>query len=140
MHRGPTSVIPSYSSDTNRWAGVGSTVLIVIQFKSTLSETRMRCFTSLARVHTASLTTSARSSTFVNKIHNIVVPARRLPARIPGQPRNMASSASTASPYRMHISPDNTGSLPVKQTNEAAQKASDLLQEDLEVSGYYWRP
>ncbi|KAM7219934.1 HypA protein [Rhypophila decipiens] len=37
-----------------------------------------------------------------------------------------------ASPFKIHISPQNTGLLKVKQTEEAAEKASSLLQQDLE--------
>ncbi|KAM7184193.1 HypA protein [Rhypophila sp. PSN 637] len=36
------------------------------------------------------------------------------------------------SPFKIHISPQNTGLLKVKQTEEAAEKASSLLQQDLE--------
>jgi hypothetical protein len=37
-----------------------------------------------------------------------------------------------ATPYKIHITPDNVGLWRVKQTEEAAKKASELLQEDLE--------
>ncbi|KAM7208759.1 HypA protein [Naviculisporaceae sp. PSN 640] len=37
-----------------------------------------------------------------------------------------------SSPYKIHITPDNTGLLKVSQTEEAAEKASFLLQQDLE--------
>jgi hypothetical protein len=40
----------------------------------------------------------------------------------------------TGTPYRIHISPENTGLLKVKQTEEASNKVSELLQKDLEVS------
>ncbi|KAK3939539.1 HypA protein [Diplogelasinospora grovesii] len=39
---------------------------------------------------------------------------------------------SMATPYKVHISPQNTGLWAVPQTEEAAKKASLLLQEDLE--------
>ncbi|KAH8908431.1 HypA protein [Coniochaeta sp. PMI_546] len=42
----------------------------------------------------------------------------------------MASATST--PYQIHISPDNTGLLGLKQTEEASKKVSELLQKDLE--------
>lgn len=45
----------------------------------------------------------------------------------------MASSTSEF-PYKMHVTPDNTGLWGIKQTDEAAEKVSELLQEDLEVS------
>ncbi|KAK4104894.1 hypothetical protein N658DRAFT_492994 [Parathielavia hyrcaniae] len=48
---------------------------------------------------------------------------------IPSSPR-MASA--TDLPYKMHVTPDNTGLWHVKQTDEAAKKASELLQEDME--------
>lgn len=44
----------------------------------------------------------------------------------------MASTADL--PYKMHIAPDNTGLWHVKQTDEAAKKVSELLQDDIEVS------
>lgn len=43
----------------------------------------------------------------------------------------MASTLIT--PYHIHISPDNTGLLGLKQTEEASKKVSELLQKDLEV-------
>ncbi|KAK4138648.1 hypothetical protein BT67DRAFT_413207 [Trichocladium antarcticum] len=43
----------------------------------------------------------------------------------------MASSTS-GFPYKMHVTPDNTGLWGIKQTDEAAEKVSELLQEDLE--------
>lgn len=36
-------------------------------------------------------------------------------------------------PFKMHVTPDNTGLWHIKQTDEAAKKVSDLLQEDMEV-------
>ncbi|KAK3308158.1 uncharacterized protein B0T15DRAFT_490753 [Chaetomium strumarium] len=42
----------------------------------------------------------------------------------------MASVADL--PYKMHVTPDNTGLWRIKQTDEAAKKASELLQEDME--------
>ncbi|KAK4238728.1 hypothetical protein C8A03DRAFT_33258 [Achaetomium macrosporum] len=42
----------------------------------------------------------------------------------------MASLADL--PYKMHVTPDNTGLWRIKQTDEAAKKASELLQEDME--------
>jgi hypothetical protein len=45
-----------------------------------------------------------------------------------------ARMASTADlPYKMHVTPDNTGLWRIKQTEEAARKVSELLQEDMEV-------
>jgi len=44
------------------------------------------------------------------------------------------ASTSTDLPYKMHVTPDNTGLWRIKQTNEAAQKVSELLQKDMEVS------
>lgn len=46
----------------------------------------------------------------------------------------MASSAQL--PYKMHVAPANTGLWGIQQTDEAAQKTSELLQEDLEVSPF----
>ncbi|KAK3328495.1 hypothetical protein B0T19DRAFT_442386 [Cercophora scortea] len=40
--------------------------------------------------------------------------------------------SSLVSPYKIHIVPEDTGLWKVPQTDEAARKASDLLQEDLE--------
>jgi S-adenosylmethionine hydrolase len=40
-----------------------------------------------------------------------------------------------ASSTKIFISPDNTGLLGLKQTEEASKKVSELLQKDLEV-GY----
>ncbi|KAL2144310.1 hypothetical protein VTI28DRAFT_9298 [Corynascus sepedonium] len=42
------------------------------------------------------------------------------------------ASTSTDLPYKMHVTPDNTGLWRIKQTNEAAQKVSELLQKDME--------
>jgi hypothetical protein len=42
-------------------------------------------------------------------------------------------ASATDLPYKMHITPDNTGLWRIKQTDEAAKKASELLQEDMEV-------
>ncbi|KAK4044787.1 hypothetical protein C8A01DRAFT_42405 [Parachaetomium inaequale] len=39
---------------------------------------------------------------------------------------------ASALPYKMHVTPDNTGLWHIKQTDEAAQKVSELLQEDME--------
>lgn len=47
---------------------------------------------------------------------------------------NMASA--TATPYQVHITPQNTGLWTCKQTEEAAKKATELLQKDLEVCWY----
>ena len=49
-------------------------------------------------------------------------------------PHLKMASSTTDFPYKMHITPDNTGLWHVKQTDEAAKKVSELLQEDLEVS------
>lgn len=43
----------------------------------------------------------------------------------------MASTMAT--PYRMHIVPENTGLWKVPQTEASARKASELLQQDLRV-------
>ena len=49
--------------------------------------------------------------------------------------RKQSSMAPTkGTPYQIHISPQNTGLLGVKQTESAARKVSELLQKDLEVS------
>lgn len=42
-------------------------------------------------------------------------------------------TSTTDLPCKMHLSPDNTGLWHIKQTDEAAKKASELLQEDMEV-------
>ncbi|AEO63315.1 uncharacterized protein THITE_2125850 [Thermothielavioides terrestris NRRL 8126] len=42
----------------------------------------------------------------------------------------MASIADL--PYKMHVTPDNTGLWHIQQTDEAAKKVSELLQEDME--------
>jgi hypothetical protein len=39
-----------------------------------------------------------------------------------------------ATPYQMHIVPENTGLWKTKQTEAAAKKASELLQQDLKVA------
>lgn len=44
----------------------------------------------------------------------------------------MASTA-TATPYQVHISPQNTGLWKIKQTEDSAKKTTELLQKDLEV-------
>lgn len=36
----------------------------------------------------------------------------------------------------MHVAPDNTGLWHIKQTDEAARKVSELLQEDMEVRNF----
>ncbi|KAK1833346.1 HypA protein [Podospora conica] len=40
---------------------------------------------------------------------------------------------TTATPFKIHLTPEDTGLLTVKQTEEAAKTISDLLQEDLET-------
>lgn len=40
-----------------------------------------------------------------------------------------------ATPYKIHVGPQDTGLLGYKQTDEAAAKASKLLEDDLEVGG-----
>jgi hypothetical protein len=42
-------------------------------------------------------------------------------------------TSTTSTPYKIDISPDNTGLLGLKQTDEASKKVSELLQKDLEV-------
>lgn len=49
------------------------------------------------------------------------------------RPETRAGTVAMSSPYKIHVTPDNTGLLKVPQTEEAAEKASVLLQEDLEV-------
>ncbi|KAK0727325.1 hypothetical protein B0T26DRAFT_747667 [Lasiosphaeria miniovina] len=44
----------------------------------------------------------------------------------------MATAATGASSHRVHIAPDNSGLWQVPQTEAAAKKASELLQEDME--------
>ena len=43
-------------------------------------------------------------------------------------------------PFKMHVTPDNTGLWHIKQTDEAANKVSELLQEDMEVSSAILSP
>ena len=43
-------------------------------------------------------------------------------------------ASTTDLPYKVHVTPDNTGLWHIKQTEEAAKKVSELLQEDMEVS------
>ncbi|KAL2135403.1 hypothetical protein VTI74DRAFT_8636 [Chaetomium olivicolor] len=43
----------------------------------------------------------------------------------------MASTADL--PYKMHVTPDNTGLWHIKQTEEAAKKVSELLEQDMET-------
>lgn len=38
-----------------------------------------------------------------------------------------------ATPWKIHIDANNTGLWKVKQTDEAAKKATELLQKDLEA-------
>jgi hypothetical protein len=40
---------------------------------------------------------------------------------------------ATATATRVQIAPDNTGLLNLKQSKETAQKASDLIQQDMQV-------
>ncbi|KAK4148182.1 uncharacterized protein C8A04DRAFT_23978 [Dichotomopilus funicola] len=42
------------------------------------------------------------------------------------------ASATSDLPYKMHVTPDNTGLWRIKQTEEAARKVSELLQVDME--------
>jgi hypothetical protein len=42
-------------------------------------------------------------------------------------------ASPTDLPFKMHVTPDNTGLWHIKQTEEAAKKVSDLLQKDMEV-------
>jgi hypothetical protein len=42
-------------------------------------------------------------------------------------------SMATATATRVQIAPDNTGLLNLKQSKETAQKASDLIQQDMQV-------
>jgi len=42
-----------------------------------------------------------------------------------------------ASSTKIHISPDDTGLLGLKQTEDASRKVSELLQKDLEVRFSY---
>lgn len=44
-----------------------------------------------------------------------------------------STTAATDLPYKMHVTPDNTGLWHIKQTEDAAKTASQLLQEDMEV-------
>ncbi|KAJ4302165.1 hypothetical protein N0V88_002301 [Collariella sp. IMI 366227] len=47
----------------------------------------------------------------------------------------MASSSSTTDlPFKMHVTPDNTGLWHIKQTGEAAEKVTELLEKDMEPS------
>src|SRR4051812_13794764 len=46
--------------------------------------------------------------------------------------RGRCSLATMATPYKIEISPDNTGLLKGRQTEEVARKASELLQRDME--------
>lgn len=39
-----------------------------------------------------------------------------------------------ATPYKVHVTPENTGHLGIRQTPEAASMVTDLLQRDLDVS------
>ncbi|KAK4155477.1 hypothetical protein C8A00DRAFT_41938 [Chaetomidium leptoderma] len=41
-------------------------------------------------------------------------------------------ASTTDLPYKMHVTPDNTGLWHIKQTDDAAKKVSELLQEDIE--------
>lgn len=43
-------------------------------------------------------------------------------------------SSKMATAWKIHIDPENTGLCKVKQTDEAAKKATELLQKDLEAS------
>lgn len=42
--------------------------------------------------------------------------------------------ATMATPYKVLVTPENTGHLGIRQTPEAASTVSDLLQRDLDVS------
>jgi hypothetical protein len=42
-------------------------------------------------------------------------------------------SITMATAHAIHLGPDQTGLWPIKQTDEAAEKVSELLQKDLEV-------
>ncbi|KAB5531219.1 hypothetical protein GE09DRAFT_1063959 [Coniochaeta sp. 2T2.1] len=44
------------------------------------------------------------------------------------------ASTTTETPYKIHVSPDNTGLLGLKQTEDASRKVSGLLQKDMEIS------
>lgn len=47
--------------------------------------------------------------------------------------KSSSMASATITPYKIHISPDNTGLLGLKQTEDASKKVSELLQKDLEV-------
>jgi hypothetical protein len=52
----------------------------------------------------------------------------------------MASTTAADLPYKMHVTPDNTGLWHIKQTEDAAKTASQLLQEDMEVGSHLPSP
>lgn len=43
-------------------------------------------------------------------------------------------AAPDATAYQMHVGPENTGLLKVRQNDETAKKVTELLQRDLKVS------
>ncbi|KAK0752154.1 hypothetical protein B0T18DRAFT_426681 [Schizothecium vesticola] len=43
-------------------------------------------------------------------------------------------------PFKIHLTPENTGLLNIKQTSEAAKTVSDLLQQDLESHHVFFNP
>ncbi|KAG8158869.1 hypothetical protein KVR01_011312 [Diaporthe batatas] len=47
-------------------------------------------------------------------------------------------SSTMATAHRIHITPENTGLWGVRQTDEAANKLSELLQKDLELNHVYF--
>jgi len=62
------------------------------------------------------------------------IPVTKTPPNTAPHIRASQRAASTmASSLKVHITPENTGLLHVPQTAEAADKATELLQKDLEV-------
>ncbi len=60
--------------------------------------------------------------------------SRRIVARsLHSRPAKMASTTAEL-PYKMHVTPDNTGLWRIKQTEDAARTATELLQQDMEVT------
>jgi hypothetical protein len=46
-------------------------------------------------------------------------------------------TATAKAPYRVHILPGDSGLYKIQQTEDAAKRASELLQTDLEVWRYF---
>lgn len=81
---------------------------------------------------------STLSQTLYRVQHSQVVRPSLIPSSSTSPaPRYYFSKMAEATPYTVHITPENVGLWKAKQTDGVAKKASELLQEDLEVRSFH---